>query len=91
MRLIDADKIPFVQSEDGTMNDFAYRYDINEMKTFEPMKHGKWIFDHMTGEVAHYAYCSCCGKMRFWKDIAEYFAYCPDCGTKMDAEEQKNE
>lgn len=32
-RLIDADAIPFVQSEDGWPDDYAYRYDINELPT----------------------------------------------------------
>lgn len=32
-RLIDADAIPFVQSEDGCTDDYAYRYDINELPT----------------------------------------------------------
>ena len=32
-RLIDADEIPFVQSEDGCTDDYAYRYDINELPT----------------------------------------------------------
>ena len=32
-RYIDADKIPYVISEDGCLDDFAYRYDINEVPT----------------------------------------------------------
>ena len=32
-RLIDADKIEYVQSENGCLDDYAYRYDINEMPT----------------------------------------------------------
>ena len=32
-RYIDADKIPYVESEDGVLDDFAYRYDINEIPT----------------------------------------------------------
>lgn len=32
-RLIDADAIPFVQSEDGCADDYAFRYDINELPT----------------------------------------------------------
>lgn len=48
MRLIDADKIPFSQSEDGCLNDVAYRYDINEMQTIDPV--------HAAGAI----YCSEC-------------------------------
>lgn len=32
-RYIDADKIPYVISENGCLDDFAYRYDINEVPT----------------------------------------------------------
>ena len=32
-RLIDANAIPFVESEDGCPDDYAYRYDINELPT----------------------------------------------------------
>ena len=35
-RLIDADKIEYVQSENGCLDDYAYRYDINEMPTIIP-------------------------------------------------------
>ena len=35
-RLIDADKIPFLESEDGCQDDYAFRYDINEMPTIIP-------------------------------------------------------
>ena len=35
-RLIDADAIPFVISEDGCMDDWAFRYDINDMPTIVP-------------------------------------------------------
>ena len=32
-RYIDADKIPYVLSENGCLDDIAYRYDINEVPT----------------------------------------------------------
>ena len=32
-RCIDADKINYAQSENGCLDDYAYRYDINEMPT----------------------------------------------------------
>ena len=32
-RYIDADLIPYVESENGVLDDFAYRYDINEIPT----------------------------------------------------------
>ena len=33
MRYIDEDLIPYVESENGVLDDFAYRYDINEIPT----------------------------------------------------------
>ena len=32
-RYIDADLIPYVQSENGVLDDYAFRYDINEIPT----------------------------------------------------------
>ena len=32
-RYIDANLIPYVASENGTLDDYAYRYDINEIPT----------------------------------------------------------
>jgi hypothetical protein len=35
-RLIDADELPFVESENGRQDDYVFRYDINEMPTIIP-------------------------------------------------------
>ena len=35
-RLVDADAIEYVISENGCKDDFAYRYDINELQTIVP-------------------------------------------------------
>lgn len=35
-RLIDADELPFVESENGCQDDYVFRYDINEMPTIVP-------------------------------------------------------
>ena len=35
-RLVDADAIEYVISENGCQDDFAYRYDINELHTIVP-------------------------------------------------------
>lgn len=99
MRLIDADKLfedyaikdaykgnPFV--------DYRVKFELWEIRriiidapTIDPTKRGRWKFDHMTGERAHYAYCSNCKAIRFWESSEKYFRYCPDCGAKMDLEE----
>lgn len=38
MRPIDADAISYVQSESGCQDDYALRYDINELPTIDPIK-----------------------------------------------------
>jgi hypothetical protein len=40
-RLIDADAIPFVESENGCLDDYAFRYDINQMPTIIPAEEGE--------------------------------------------------
>ena len=49
------------------------------------VKHGKWIFDHMTGNWSYYAHCSECGlKKHFENEEAEQKKkYCPSCGALM--------
>lgn len=95
MRLIDADELVeklgeefrrkgAKQVKDNFMN---YIYDAPTVDA-KPVVHGRWEFHHMTGEIAHYAGCSNCGEMRFWKSAEEYFNYCPSCGCKMDLQEE---
>lgn len=57
-RLIDADAIPFAESENGCQDDYAFRYDINEMPTIieaEPEVHDcdncKWFGGLMCDHV----------------------------------------
>lgn len=49
--------------------------------------HGRWIFDHMTGERSYYARCSNCNRMRFFERKENEPLFCDMCGTKMDKEE----
>ena len=51
-----------------------------------PEVHGKWIFNHMTGEKSYYADCSNCNKEYFFENYLKEFNYCPNCGAKMDLE-----
>lgn len=39
-RLVDADAIPYSVSENGCMDDYAFRYDINELPTIVPATEG---------------------------------------------------
>ena len=51
-RYIDADLIPYVESEDGVLDDFAYRYDINEIPTTDvvPKSEVDRLIDKWIGE-----------------------------------------
>ena len=51
----------------------------------EPIRHGYWIRDLTYSYGIHYI-CSVCGKVKQWKSN-----YCPNCGAKMDGEEQERE
>ena len=52
---------------------------------FEPIKHGKWI------KLYHDNYkCSECGswwESEYNNEVINDFNYCPNCGTRMDSEE----
>ncbi|MEL4862454.1 hypothetical protein AAEU42_14540 [Pseudoflavonifractor phocaeensis] len=63
MRLIDADKIPYVQNEDGVLEDFAYRYDVNTLPTVEAMP------------VVRCGEC-CFGQKPISVDMQEGYMYC---------------
>lgn len=83
MRLIDADAIPYAQGENGVLDDYAYRYDINELPTIEaePVNHGRWL------DMETEPKCSVCGKYSVNDKYATmHYAYCPHCGAKMDGD-----
>ena len=75
MRLIDADKIPYVDLSDGRKACFvAFADKINQMPTIEPeRKKGKW------GEHGE---CPFCDYLRQWRDDK----FCANCGAKMEEE-----
>ena len=83
MRLIDADA--FLERMSHTDRFFGVVYDINDSPTVDavPVVHGKW--NSMDGYKTRKV-CSECG----W-DVPEYgkfYSYCPNCGAKMDLEEE---
>lgn len=80
MRLIDADALLREAHEEG-----AYGYvdaeQIANAPTIDPVKHGKWL-----RTPTWWAYCSVCG-MEPPNESNETTDYCPNCGTKMDMDE----
>lgn len=89
MRLIDADCL----KEKGRYDDydeFVVDYDdIKNAPTIDPVKHGRWINAYPEIEpnpMFMYGICSECG---FEQSISDKLNYCPNCGAKMDEEEQE--
>lgn len=56
------------------------------------VRHGSWIFDHMTGERAYYANCSECGNRKHFvnQEAAQKEKYCSLCGARMDKEDNRD-
>jgi hypothetical protein len=51
----------------------------------EPVRHGRW---EMSSDIPDYIICSrCCAVFDVWKADMEQYHYCPNCGAKMDLEE----
>lgn len=58
---------------------------IAEQPTVDPVKHGHWI-DPRTDVDGMYEFCSVCGEDADITHYGKHFAYCPNCGAKMDEE-----
>ena len=54
-----------------------------------PVRHGRWIFDHMTGNWSYYSHCSECGHKEFFANdsVEKRHRYCYSCGALMDGKE----
>jgi hypothetical protein len=49
----------------------------------QKVKHGKWIWKELYGEVGYMLVCSNCEES---EGARERFDYCPNCGAKMDGD-----
>ena len=97
MRLIDADTFRESWLENGE-NEYVYNTNsvlesIDEALTVDavPVVHGEWLPEYVIGYDGIYpaiyaADCSRCGKPT---KRGKHFNYCPNCGAKMDGEEDK--
>lgn len=52
----------------------------------EPIKHGHWITHNEGNPFEIYGECSRCGCSQ---SISDHLNYCPDCGAKMDEENNR--
>lgn len=89
MRLIDADKIPYVQDAAYVKDyDYAYRYAIEAEPTVDvqPVRHGVW--KKIRGTI-NCSECKSCSWSMSFEDLVTSFNFCPNCGAKMDGEEKE--
>ena len=52
------------------------------------VRHGRLVFDHMTGEWSYYSHCSECNYQEFFanEDVEKRHKYCLNCGARMGKE-----
>lgn len=90
MRLIDADA--FLERMSRTDRFFGVVYDINDAPTVDavPVVHGRWLTweEQFQGRTPRKksklgVFCSACHN-----HADNMFNYCPNCGAKMDLEEE---
>ena len=60
--------------------------DLRDMKTADvaPVRHGKWLC--VDTDTEQFFLCNRCKKKEYWESD-----YCPNCGAKMDLEEEHHE
>ena len=80
----------WVDSEYRTVMEYDTAYDaICSVRAADPVRHGRWIYGQDFNWYT--AHCSLCGyerrtdvKAKNWN----MWGYCPNCGAKMDGEEE---
>lgn len=75
--------------DEHTMNLILIEIDEAPAADVAPVRHGIWIFDHMTGEWSYYSRCSECGHQEFFTNdsVEKRHKYCYSCGARMDGKE----
>ena len=84
-RYIDADKIRYRKAY--ALGTVAYKSDIDKMPTadVQEVKHGKWKKSWAGTKIKE---CSRCN-YSIRAHMAGVYHFCPNCGAKMDLEEEK--
>lgn len=100
MRLIDADRVlgyidRILAQGTGKKKSFEFiRKYVANMPTIDIVQHGRWIEENRRPKSSQF-YCSECHRTAYdiqptraegWVKRCRY-AYCPNCGAKMDEEE----
>lgn len=90
-RLIDADAIKlekgFFENIDNVPKFFEW---LGKQPTVDPAKHGRWIPDRLVttnGSTYGVRRCSLCEA--YYQDVGYGFHYCPNCGARMEGEEDE--
>lgn len=58
----------------------------------EPVRHGRWIhsdsldYKDPNGVIHVHGMCSCCRLIYDFRDMTSRFKFCPNCGSRMDAD-----
>ena len=96
MRLIDISEynlkngiIQWVEYEEHSIS--LHSKMLHEIPTVDavPVKHGRWIHLEQSEYATISGKCTCCGwEAHYYEDDVANMPYCPNCGAKMDLEEQ---
>lgn len=75
--------------DEHTMSLILIEIDEAPAADVAPVRHERWIFDHMTGEWSYYSRCSECGHQEFFANdsVEKRHKYCYSCGARMDGKE----
>ena len=83
MRLIDADALKDVISDTWVLD----RIDKQPTVDAEPARHGKWKRSKFYKSII---FCDECGEPFELSNSMEHWNYCPNCGIRMDGEDDEN-
>ena len=77
------------RNEDGCIIDLLDKFSAADVA---PVRHGRWEAMHYEGGIldgTNFDKCSVCGYKRIFEDekLKIAFKYCPNCGAKMDGDD----
>lgn len=56
----------------------------------EPVRHGRWVQSRVIPSFHHCSYCKAAFEMKATCNTYALFNYCPNCGAKMDGEDNND-